>query len=150
LANAAPLDGADIPVGQRRWPRGIPVLADARTNPAWAVGTEMAKFSEVEGLDPHGAQRDDPLRVKFTLPRSAWETSFAAMSLAEIKQEVARLTPAERHELALQLEVLRDLEDPAFLDELTQAHADAERGVADLTRGELLARLRTTGLSSAE
>ena len=64
------------------------------------------------------------------------------MSFAEIKQEVANLTSAERRELALQLEVLKDLEDPVFLAELTQAHAEAERGVAGLTREELFARLR--------
>ena len=70
------------------------------------------------------------------------------MSLAEIQHEVARLTPAERRDLALQLEVLRDLEDPAFLAEMTQAHADAERGVEGITRDELLARLRAAGRSS--
>jgi hypothetical protein len=67
------------------------------------------------------------------------------VSLAEIKQEVIRLTRAEREELALQLAVLRDLEDPALVVELTQAHADAESGTPELTREELLARLRAAG-----
>ena len=67
------------------------------------------------------------------------------MSLAEIKREITLLTRAEREELALQLAVLRDLEDPAFVAELTQAHADAERGTADFTREELLARLHAAG-----
>jgi hypothetical protein len=65
------------------------------------------------------------------------------MSLAEIKDEVNRLTPAEREELVLQLKVLKDLEDPAFLAELTQAHTEAERGAGGVDRAELLARLRT-------
>jgi hypothetical protein len=72
------------------------------------------------------------------------------MSFAEIKHEVTRLTPAERRELALQLKVLEDLEDPAFLAALTQAHTDAERGLAGLTREELLARLRAAGHSIPE
>ncbi len=72
------------------------------------------------------------------------------MSFAEIKQEVAKLSSAERHELALQLEVLKDLEDPAFLAELTQVHAEAERGIADLTREELFARLRAAARTLLE
>jgi hypothetical protein len=72
------------------------------------------------------------------------------MSLAEIKQEVTRLTRAERDELVLQLAVLEDLEDPAFLAELTRAHADAESGIAGLTREELLARLKAAGRSTPE
>jgi hypothetical protein len=67
------------------------------------------------------------------------------MSLAEIKQEVIRLTPAEREELALQLAVLKDLEDPAFLAELSKAHDDAEHGIGYLTREEMLTRLRAAG-----
>ena len=67
------------------------------------------------------------------------------MSLAEIKTEVSRLTSAEREELALELQMLKDLEDPAFVDELTQAHTDAERGRGGIDREELLARLSAGG-----
>jgi hypothetical protein len=67
------------------------------------------------------------------------------MSFTEIKEEVGRLSPAEREELALQLKMLKDLEDPAFLAELTQAHGDAERGAPAIEREELLKRLRAAG-----
>lgn len=67
------------------------------------------------------------------------------MSLAEIKTEVSRLTSAEREELALELQMLKDLEDPAFLAELTQAHAAAEAGAGGMSRDELLAHLRAAG-----
>jgi len=67
------------------------------------------------------------------------------MSLAEIKQEIVRLTPAERAELELQLQILRDLEDPQYLAELTRIQADAERGVQVIDREEMMARLRAAG-----
>ena len=72
-------------------------------------------------------------------------TLLVSMGLAEIKHEITRLSRAESDELALQLAVLRDLEDPAFVSELTQAHADAERGTGPLTREELVVRLRSAG-----
>lgn len=72
------------------------------------------------------------------------------MSLAELKQEITRLTPAERQELALQLQVLKDLEDPAFLAELTQAHANAEDGNEGIDREQLIARLRAAGRLTGE
>jgi len=71
------------------------------------------------------------------------------MSLAELKQEITRLTPAERQELALQLQVLKDLEDPAFVAELTQAHAIAEGGNEGIDREQLIARLRAAGRAHA-
>lgn len=67
------------------------------------------------------------------------------MSLAEIKEEITRLTPAEREELAVQIQVLKDLEDPVFLARLTKANADAERGVRVIDREDMIARLRAAG-----
>jgi hypothetical protein len=72
------------------------------------------------------------------------------MSLAELKQEITRLTPAERQELALQLQVLKDLEDPAFVADLTQAHANAEGGNEGIDREQMITRLRAAGRLTGE
>ena len=72
------------------------------------------------------------------------------MSFAELKQEITRLTPAEREELALQLKVLKDLEDPTFVAELTQTHTNAEVGNGGIDREQLISRLRAAGRLTGE
>jgi hypothetical protein len=69
------------------------------------------------------------------------------MSLAEIKAELPKLTPAERAALARELELLQDFNDPAFVAELTRRNREAERGENVVTDEEFRARLQALGRS---
>lgn len=77
--------------------------------------------------------RDEPIRDS---PR---------MSLAEIKAELPKLTPAERTALARALEALRTLDDPVFVAELSMRMDEMERGINVVTSDEMYARLRAAG-----
>lgn len=67
------------------------------------------------------------------------------MSLAEIKAEVAKLTPAERAELRDHLASLKPFDDPAFMSELDRRHDEMERGINVVSSEEMYRRLRTAG-----
>lgn len=62
------------------------------------------------------------------------------MSLAEIKAEIAKLTPEELAEL--KRELIRDpFDDPAYIAELTRRNRDAEQGERVVDDEEFRARL---------
>lgn len=50
------------------------------------------------------------------------------MSLAELKAEVDKLTPAEREELAAQIATAQRLADPAWLERIERARDKTEAG----------------------
>lgn len=67
------------------------------------------------------------------------------MSLAEIKAEIAKLSPAEVAELKSDL--IRDpLSDPAYLAELARRHREMEAGRHVITRDEVLKRAHELGI----
>jgi hypothetical protein len=64
------------------------------------------------------------------------------MSLAEIKAEIAKLSPEEVVELKQHLSS-DPWDDPEYLAELDRRHAEMQRGINVLTKEEVLARLHT-------
>jgi hypothetical protein len=68
-----------------------------------------------------------------------------AMSLAEIKAELPKLTAAERASLALELQNFQPFNDPDLMDRLTRSLDEADRGEHLLSKEEMHRRLRQAG-----
>jgi hypothetical protein len=68
------------------------------------------------------------------------------MSVAEIKQQISKLSRDERAELEAQLEVMKAFDDPEYMAEITRRCRDAEQGIHVLTKEQMLARLREAGV----
>jgi len=66
------------------------------------------------------------------------------MSLAEIKDEIAKLSPAEVSELKRYLNRDR-LDDAEYLVEMDRRHDEMQRGLNTVTKEEMYARLRAAG-----
>jgi hypothetical protein len=66
------------------------------------------------------------------------------MSLAEIKNEIAKLTPAEVAELRREL-IPDPFDDPAYREEMTRRGEDMRQGRNIVTKEEMYARLRAAG-----
>ena len=68
------------------------------------------------------------------------------MSLAEIKAEIAKLSPDERAQLRRELTPTVEIDDPAYWAEIDRRHAEMEQGVNVVTKEQMYARLRAAGL----
>ena len=68
------------------------------------------------------------------------------MSLAEIRAEIAKLTPEEKAELRDEL-APNPLEDDELMDEVVRRHEEMERGINVVTREQLYERLRAAGFN---
>ena len=68
-----------------------------------------------------------------------------AMSLAEIKAELPKLTAAERAVLARELQNFQPFNDQELMERLTHGLDELERGENVLSKEDLLCRLRQAG-----
>jgi hypothetical protein len=66
------------------------------------------------------------------------------MSLQEIQDEVARLSPEDRARLRSHLDALETISDPDIMEEWTRNNRAAAEG-AVLSRDEVIARLQNAG-----
>jgi hypothetical protein len=69
------------------------------------------------------------------------------MSVAEIKEQISQLSPAQRKEIAAQLEAMKAFDDPEHMKELAQRRREIEEGVNVLTKEQMLERLRAAGVN---
>lgn len=67
------------------------------------------------------------------------------MSYAEVIEQVQSWPPDERQKLALHLQALEIINDPAYLAELTESIDDLRAG-RHVTRAQLLAHLEKRGI----
>ena len=69
------------------------------------------------------------------------------MSLAEIKAELPKLTPAERAELRRALIDYQQIDDPGYWAETDLRVSEMERGMNVVSKEEMYARLQAAGRS---
>ena len=70
-----------------------------------------------------------------------------AMSLAEIKAELPKLTPAERTALAHELQHFKPFDNAKLMARLSHSLDEAERGENVISKEEMLRTLRAAGRS---
>lgn len=91
---------------------------------------------------PHGSESSLDLIRTLALALSIRDSS--RMSLAELKDEIAKLSPDELAEL--RRELLPDpFDDPAYREEMARRYDDFVHGRNIVTKDEMYARLRAAG-----